>query len=145
LLAHNLSFLAIVVFSGNTACLYTSWYAIRTNGQPFLRNQKAGSEKGLPFVLEVEDSQPTPELDAEQFLCLFVVHDKLVTTRNLCFEGVRQLVCNVFQFICPLRVYVLPSDAISMLLQLVIVTPEFVQITIGSPSLPALLALYCYP
>ena len=47
--------------------------------------------------------------------------------------------------ICPLRVYVLPSDAISMLLQLVIVTPEFVQITIGSPSLPALLALYCYP
>lgn len=46
--------------------------------------------------------------------------------------------------ICPLRVYVLPSDAISMLLQLVIVTPEFVQITIGLPSLPALLALYCY-
>jgi len=46
--------------------------------------------------------------------------------------------------ICPLMVYVLPSDAISILLQLVIVTPEFVQITIDLPSLPALLALYCY-
>lgn len=55
----------VVVFSGYTACLYTSWYAIRTNGQPFLRNQKAGSEKGLPFVLEVEDSQPTPELEGD--------------------------------------------------------------------------------
>ena len=34
-----------------------------------------------------------------KLLCLLVVHDKLVAARNLCFEGVRQLVCNVFQFV----------------------------------------------
>lgn len=64
-----------------------------------MRNKKAGSEKNLPCILEVKDAQPAPKLDAEQFLCLLVVHDKLVAARNLCFEGVRQLICNVFQFV----------------------------------------------